>query len=78
MINTTVNDKVQAAQSSSSTLSKMSTRDIEQEQSFYEKSFVMMPMHDLESLFYILLWICSNYSRANNAVRTDSKYKNIP
>lgn len=34
--------------------------------------------HDLESLFYVLLWICSNYSRPNNAVRDDAKHKHMP
>ena len=29
------------------------------------------PTHDLESLFYVLLWICSNYSRPNNSIRND-------
>jgi hypothetical protein len=36
------------------------------------------PTHDLESLFYVLLWICSNYSGPNNAVREDKKRKNMP
>ena len=34
--------------------------------------------HDLEALFYILLWICSNYSRPNNSIRNDPKYKDMP
>ena len=34
--------------------------------------------HDLKSLFYVLLWICSNYSRPNNAVRDNAKHKHMP
>jgi hypothetical protein len=36
------------------------------------------PMHDLESLFYVLLWICSNYCGPNNALRDNSKCKHLP
>jgi hypothetical protein len=36
------------------------------------------PTHDLESLFCVLLWICSNYSGPNNMVREDEKRKNMP
>ena len=36
------------------------------------------PTHDLESLFYVLLWICSNYSGPNNSIRNDPKYKDMP
>jgi hypothetical protein len=36
------------------------------------------PTHDLESLFYVLLWICSNYCGPNNAVREDAKRKDMP
>ena len=36
------------------------------------------PTHDLESLFYVFLWICSNYAGPNNAVREDTGRKNMP
>jgi hypothetical protein len=36
------------------------------------------PTHNLESLFFVLLWICSNYSGPSNAVRGDEKRKDIP
>jgi hypothetical protein len=36
------------------------------------------PTHDLESLFYVLLWVCSNYSGPNNAVREDKYRKRMP
>ena len=36
------------------------------------------PTHDLESVFYVLLWICSNYSRPNNAIRNNPRQKHRP
>ena len=45
--------------------------------SWLEISFVMVLQPTIgrctESLFYILLWVCSNYSGPNNAVREDEK-----
>ena len=36
------------------------------------------PTHDLKSLFYVLLWIYSNYSGPNNSIPNDPKYKDMP
>ena len=49
--------------------------------SWLEISFVMVLQPTIgrctESLFYILLWVCSNYSGPNNAVREDEKRKDM-
>lgn len=36
------------------------------------------PSHDLESLFFVFIWICSNYDGPGNSLRSSKKRKSLP